>query len=135
MRRNLSYVVIVAALFVVGAVGAWLYLRNIPQAATPAAESLPAREDGRPSEHGRSVTIPQNPTLCSQHGIPEVVCPFCDPGLIEELGHCGGHDVPEALCTRCNPVLIAAFKAEGDWCSPHGLPESQCLICQGPEGG
>ena len=81
------------------------------------------------------MAIPENPTLCSRHGVPEVACPFCDPGLIEKLGHCGGHDVPEALCTRCNPVLIAAFKAEGDWCAGHGVPESQCLICQGSEDG
>ncbi len=81
--------------------------------------------------HGETVEIPPDAALCARHSIPEVVCPFCDPELIERLGHCGGHDVPEALCTRCNPILIAAFKAEGDWCGAHGLPESQCAICLG----
>jgi len=33
------------------------------------------------------------------------------------------------MCTRCNPSLSAAFKATGDWCPEHGLPESQCRIC------
>ena len=30
---------------------------------------------------------------------------------------------------RCNKDLIPAFKATGDWCAEHGLPESQCLKC------
>jgi hypothetical protein len=33
------------------------------------------------------------------------------------------------MCTRCNVELVAAFKASGDWCAEHGLPESQCLAC------
>lgn len=73
--------------------------------------------------------------MCAQHNVPESMCPFCDPSLIEKLGHCNGHDVPEALCTRCNSQLVAAFKAEGDWCHEHGLPESQCLICKGESDG
>ncbi len=136
MKSNLPYVAIVGALFVIGAAGAWFYLKGSRTAETPpAGVAAPASAPGDGGEHGRGVAIPENPTLCSAHGIPEVVCPFCDPGLIKERGHCGGHDVAEALCTRCNPVLIAAFKAEGDWCAEHGLPESQCLICQGREGG
>lgn len=67
--------------------------------------------------------------FCEEHQIAEAQCPFCDPGLIESLGHCNGHGVPEAFCYRCNPALIPAFKAVGDWCAGHDRPESQCYIC------
>jgi len=33
------------------------------------------------------------------------------------------------MCTRCNPALVPAFRATGDWCEEHGLPESQCRAC------
>jgi multidrug efflux pump subunit AcrA (membrane-fusion protein) len=33
------------------------------------------------------------------------------------------------VCTRCNASLIPTFKKAGDWCNGHGLPESQCTIC------
>lgn len=70
------------------------------------------------------------------HDIDALRCPFCHPELIESLGWCKGHDVAEALCTRCNSALIPAFKAQGDWCGEHGLPESQCAICAaGPGSG
>ena len=49
------------------------------------------------------------------------------PGSHEDW--CTEHGVPESQCTRCNPELVAAFKATGDWCEEHGLPESQCLKC------
>jgi hypothetical protein len=73
--------------------------------------------------------------MCATHNIPELICAFCDSSLIEKYGHCGGHDVAEVLCTRCHPELIAAFKAENDWCAEHGLPESQCAICNPPSDG
>ncbi|MHC4414994.1 MAG: hypothetical protein ACYS0G_06910 [Planctomycetota bacterium] len=135
MKANLALAGALAGLLLVGAAGAWFYLRlSRPSgAAAGDAAATPLRQDA--DRHGRSIAIPDNPVLCGNHGIPEVACPFCDPGLVEERGHCGAHDVAEALCTRCNPVLIAAFKAEGDWCAEHGLPESQCLICQGREDG
>jgi len=63
------------------------------------------------------------------HGLSSGNCPFCDPSLIERLGHCGGHGVPEAFCTRCNTSLVVAFKKIGDWCTEHNLPGSQCTIC------
>jgi cobalt-zinc-cadmium efflux system membrane fusion protein len=37
--------------------------------------------------------------------------------------------VPESVCTRCNPKLIAGFQERNDWCAEHGLPESQCILC------
>jgi len=49
------------------------------------------------------------------------------PGSHEDW--CTEHGVPESQCTKCNPTLVAAFKATGDWCAEHGLPESQCLLC------
>lgn len=67
--------------------------------------------------------------FCEEHQIAEAQCPFCDPSLVESLGHCYGHGVPEAFCYQCNPALIPAFKAVGDWCAGHDRPESQCYIC------
>lgn len=125
----------IAACFVVlfgaGIGGAYWY---ISRGGSPApAPGAPANAGG--SAHGKAIEIPANATLCDKHRIPEVVCPFCDPALIENRGYCGTHDVAEALCTRCSPILIAAFKVEGDWCAEHGLPESQCAICNPKSGG
>jgi thiol-disulfide isomerase/thioredoxin len=39
------------------------------------------------------------------------------------------HKVPKEVCTRCNALLIPKFKAAGDWCPEHGVPESQCFQC------
>ncbi|MCP4571139.1 MAG: efflux RND transporter periplasmic adaptor subunit [bacterium] len=66
---------------------------------------------------------------CAEHAIAESACPFCNPGLVEEMGWCAGHDVAEALCWICNPAVIPAYEAVGDWCAGHGLPESRCLEC------
>lgn len=66
---------------------------------------------------------------CTEHAIAESACPFCNPGLIEELGWCAGHDVAEAMCWICQPAMVAAYQAVGDWCAGHGLPESRCLEC------
>lgn len=41
----------------------------------------------------------------------------------------------QALCTKCNAKLAAVFKAKGDWCAPHELPESICPICHPERGG
>ncbi len=66
---------------------------------------------------------------CAEHAIAESACPFCNPGLVDEMGWCAGHNVAEALCWICNPQVVAAYKAVGDWCGGHGLPESRCLDC------
>jgi membrane fusion protein, heavy metal efflux system len=66
---------------------------------------------------------------CAEHAIAESACPFCNPGLINEMGWCAGHEVAEALCWICNPAVIPAYQAVGDWCAGHGLPESRCLDC------
>jgi thiol-disulfide isomerase/thioredoxin len=39
------------------------------------------------------------------------------------------HRVPAEVCTRHHPELVAQFKAAGDWCAEHGVPESQCYAC------
>jgi uncharacterized protein with PIN domain len=75
--------------------------------------------------------LPESSSLCAKHRVEEARCPFCTPSLIETMGECPGHEVPEALCSRCSPFLEAAFRAEGDWCAEHGLPESQCQACGG----
>jgi hypothetical protein len=53
--------------------------------------------------------------------------PAVKPGSHEDW--CDEHGVPESQCTLCDPSLAAAFKATGDWCDEHGLPESQCRKC------
>ena len=56
-------------------------------------------------------------------------------GTLSEMSRVEGevvlcdHRVPERVCTRHHPELVAKFKRAGDWCAPHGVPESQCLIC------
>ena len=67
---------------------------------------------------------------CAKHGVPESVCPWCDPSLVEKKGVCAAHDVPEALCWKCEPSLIAGFEAENDWCAGHSVPESRCELCK-----
>ena len=49
------------------------------------------------------------------------------PGSYEDW--CSEHGVPESQDTRCNKALIPAFKATGDWDAKHGLPKSQCKKC------
>lgn len=39
------------------------------------------------------------------------------------------HRVPASVCTQHHPELVAQFKRAGDWCAPHGVPESQCYTC------
>lgn len=39
------------------------------------------------------------------------------------------HRVPADVCSRHHPELEARFKKVGDWCDPHDVPESQCLLC------
>ena len=46
-----------------------------------------------------------------------------------ETGALCVHRVPAEACTRCEPSRAAGFKAVGDWCAPHGVPESQCHPC------
>lgn len=72
---------------------------------------------------------PAAEAVCAEHHVPEAICPFCHPGIVDPRRMCAEHGVPEALCTRCDPRLEAAFQAAGDWCGEHGLPESQCTAC------
>lgn len=125
--KPLITVFVILVLFGAGIAGGYIYLRGRSQTSPPPVETNPVVSED--SEHGTSLDVPDDADICAEHRVPEIICPFCKPALVEELGWCGGHDVAEALCTRCNPTLIAAFKAESDWCQEHGLPESQCLIC------
>ncbi len=116
----------IIVLFGAGAAGGYYYLT---QGRAQPAPVDPVPVANEVTQHGTSIDVPDGSVICPEHKVPEIICPFCKPALVEELGWCGGHDVAEALCTRCHPNLIAAFKAENDWCAEHGLPESQCLIC------
>lgn len=83
----------------------------------------------RPAQSDSPSGVERAAGFCEAHQVPERICPFCHPDLIDTLGFCEEHGVPEALCTRCNPAVIPAFKSVNDWCGEHGLPESQCTIC------
>jgi thiol-disulfide isomerase/thioredoxin len=39
------------------------------------------------------------------------------------------HGVACETCVKCHPELATQFKAAGDWCPEHHVPESQCGIC------
>jgi thiol-disulfide isomerase/thioredoxin len=39
------------------------------------------------------------------------------------------HKIPRDVCARCDRERSARFKAAGDWCGEHDVPESQCLTC------
>jgi len=124
-------VILIIVLVALGAGGAWMYLKvtrnggeNSQKVDRAAAASL---------LHNPSANLEDLPQC--RHKIPEAICAFCHPNLIEDLGFCHGHNVAEAFCTRCSPVLIEAFKVENDWCIEHALPESQCDICKGGRTG
>jgi len=80
---------------------------------------------GKPAE-----TAPTQTAGVCKHDVMDADCPFCHPELVEKLGFCKEHDVAEALCWTCKPSLVAAYKAKGDWCGEHGLPESKCKLCK-----
>ena len=67
------------------------------------------------------------PAAATQASAPAHAPEGVKPGSHEDW--CGEHGVPESQCTLCNPSLAAAFKATGDWCEEHGLPESHCKKC------
>jgi hypothetical protein len=83
---------------------------------------------------GHGITAAAGEETCAKHRIPKSKDGFCHPEVIAKMGFCKAHDVDEAFCTRCSPILIAAFKAEGDRCAEHSLPESQCATCKGSGG-
>jgi hypothetical protein len=54
----------------------------------------------------------------------------------EDSGHnfkgrdwCAEHGVPESDCSMCNSKVAAKFKEKGDWCEEHDRADSQCFIC------
>lgn len=124
-----STALIVAALAVAGAAGAYGYLRWRSSPPPPPARFEQTDQESA-GTHGQQISSAEGSPLCAKHRVPESMDAFCHPEVIEAMGFCGEHDVPEAFCTRCSPILIAAFKAEGDWCAEHELPESQCVICK-----
>lgn len=65
--------------------------------------------------------------------VPNVALPEFDAGKVAEFkakgDWCTSHNVPESMCIMCNPDLIPRFKGTGDWCAGHGVPESLCTSC------
>lgn len=53
---------------------------------------------------------------------PPVLAPLAAPTLCDRA-------VPADECVRHHPERVAKFKARGDWCPEHELPETQCLAC------
>ena len=96
--KPIAVLAVIIVLFVAGAGGAYLYLSQRGGEEVPAVEPASSAEarvvDSESSEHGRRIIVPAGAAMCPEHHVPEVICPFCKPSLIEELGHCGGHDVP-----------------------------------------
>lgn len=136
-----SAILVIVACAVLGAAGGFLYLRSQYANPTPTGAGAEHDHDGdgvddhgpdargadaEVTEHGVAVSLPADAAVCDEHHVPQAICPFCDPSLVEAHGFCGSHGVPEAYCTRCRPAVIAGFKATGDWCSDHGLPLTQC---------
>ncbi|QOJ14961.1 MAG: efflux RND transporter periplasmic adaptor subunit [Planctomycetia bacterium] len=68
-----------------------------------------------------------------RHALTASNCRLCDPASADSPP-CARHDVPAALCWRCDRGLIPAYRAAGDWCAEHGLPESHCGICRADAG-
>ncbi len=73
---------------------------------------------------------------------PEVVKAKQDDHAHGEHGHphdkeghgqdgwwCSEHGVPETECGLCDAKAMAAFKKKGDWCKEHDRPDSQCFVC------
>jgi hypothetical protein len=42
---------------------------------------------------------------------------------------CAEHGVPESECSMCNGQVAAECKRNGDWCDAHDRAKSQCYIC------
>ncbi len=114
-----------------------------------------ASEDACCSSHATtSVAATEGEACCAEHGATTSVastntsgaacCPSeggaaCGSvGLFDvtQIGEykasgdwCKSHAVPESMCVLCNPSLVPQFKANGDWCAGHDLPESLCPLC------
>ena len=89
---------------------------------------------------GRAETV----DWCQEHQIAETQCTICNPGLgrvVSISAPSGGslerplqqqwceHGFDKKDCYRCDSKLEAKFKKTGDWCGGHGVPESQCPLC------
>ncbi|HEU4412813.1 MAG TPA: thioredoxin family protein [Polyangiaceae bacterium] len=72
---------------------------------------------------------------CAGAPPPAPGAPSSPHGTLSEMSRVEGeivlceHKVPAKVCTRHHPELVSQFKRAGDWCKPHGVPESQCLTC------
>jgi membrane fusion protein, heavy metal efflux system len=67
---------------------------------------------------------------CAGHNVPESQCELCNFGAVHGAQSvCEPHGIAASQCARCNPEMIAHFKAIGDWCAGHNVPESQCELC------
>lgn len=42
---------------------------------------------------------------------------------------CAEHGIPESDCIMCQPSKLAEHKAKGDWCEKHDRVKSQCFKC------
>ena len=42
---------------------------------------------------------------------------------------CPEHGIPESECSICDASVAAEFQKKGDWCKEHDRALSQCFIC------
>ena len=108
---------------------------------TACAQETPEHEGGDPSETPAveaPVATADPDDWCTGHGVPESMCPPCNPGLAERLqaegDWCSEHEFPESVCPICNPMQppsegVAQLADPDDWCAGHGVPESMCPLC------
>ncbi|MFT7583227.1 MAG: cobalt-zinc-cadmium efflux system membrane fusion protein, partial [Myxococcota bacterium] len=65
---------------------------------------------------------PVQDSTSPKHGVMSERTAASDARLCE-------HGVPGDVCVRCHAHLTDEFKATGDWCPGHDVPESQCFAC------
>lgn len=68
-------------------------------------------------------------TACDERGEVSKAATQTPPASTSQAPGMCEHGVPEGLCPKCDPALAAVFQSKGDWCEEHGFPESFCPIC------
>jgi cobalt-zinc-cadmium efflux system membrane fusion protein len=98
-----------------------------PKCATKSA----AQPEG--PEQGDACCPPKGGERVGEAALPSADRIVWSQPLIEEYkakgDWCVSHGVPESRCVKCNPALTADFKAAGNWCSAHEVPEDLCALC------
>ena len=90
----------------------------------------PPAWNGAPEEHAMTwLTRYRIPTGVLLLAVALLAGGCGQPDVQVEYDWCSERGVPEPLCPHCNPELEEKFKATHDWCEKHKLPRSQCFTC------